>query len=180
MELSKGQKSGVAVLAIALVALIVDRAFLGGGSGPDEASASSNETSVEPMPEAADPLDPNSESPTVALAQRLESLWSERDPDISQARGIFSLPASWLANVRPATSADRPPSVQDAITMFRTNYQLRGVLMTGRAHGVVTVNDHVLRLGDDLDGFKLIAIEEESATFEADGRQVSLMLITDL
>ena len=51
--------------------------------------------------------------------------------------------------------------------------------MAGQA-GSVTVNDHVLRLGDDLDGFKLIAIEEESATFEADGRQVSLMLITDL
>ncbi len=57
MELSKRQKSGVAVLAIMLLALVVDRALLGGGSVPVEASASSTEAPAEPIVKAADPPD---------------------------------------------------------------------------------------------------------------------------
>lgn len=178
MKLSKRQKSGVAVLAIALLALVADRALLGGGSVPAGASASSNEAPAEYIPGAVDPPDPNLEPPTIRLAQRLETLWSERNLDRSQARNVFSLPASWLADVRPATPVDRPPPEQDAVTVFTTNHQLRGVLITDQAR-CVTVNDHVLRLGDELDGFKLVAIEEDSATFEADGRQVSLRLASD-
>ena len=176
MKLSKGQKYSVAVLAIALVALAVDRAFLGGGSVPAGASASSNEAPAEPIPEAADPPDPNSEPPTIRLAQRLETLWSEKGLDMSQARDVFSLSASWLADVRPATPVDRPE--QDAVTVFTANHQLRGVLITDQAR-TVTVDDDILHLGDELDGFKLVAIEEDSATFEAGGKRVSLKLVSD-
>ncbi len=178
MKLSKQQKSAVAILAIALLALVVDRAFLGGGSVPAGASASSTEAPAEPIPEAADPPDPDSEPPTIRLAQRLETLWSERNPDMSRARDVFSLPASWLADVRPATPVDRPPPEQDAVTVFTANHQLRGVVITDQAR-CVTVDDRVLHLGDELDGFKLVAIEEDSATFEAGGRQVTLTLASD-
>jgi hypothetical protein len=178
MKLSKRQISGVAVLAIALIALFVDHAFLGKGNGPAGASASLNAARAEPIPEAVDPPNSNSEPPTIRLAQRLETLWSERNLNMSQAREVFSLPAPWLADVRPATPVGRPPTGQDAVTVFKTNHQLRGVLMTDQAR-CVTVNDHILRLGEDLDGFKLVAIEEDSATFEADGKQVSLKLVFD-
>lgn len=178
MKLSKRQISSVAVLAIALIVLFVDRAFLCRGSSPAGASASLNAAPAEPIPEAVDPPNSNSESPTIKLAQRLERLWSEKNLDMSQARDVFSLPASWLADVRPATPIGRSPTGQDAVTVFRTNHQLRGVLMTDQAC-CVTVNDHILRLGEDLDGFKLVAIEKDSATFEADGKQVSLRLVFD-
>ena len=177
MKLSKRQKSGIAVLTIALIALFVDRAFLGEGGVPAGASASLNEGSTKPVPETVDPPNSDSEPSTIRLAQRLETLWSERNPDMSQARDVFSLPASWLADNHPATPIDHPTG-QDAITMFKTNHQLSGVLMTDQAR-CVTVNDHVLYLGDELDGFKLVAINEDSATFEANGRQVSLWLVTD-
>lgn len=178
MELSKRQKSGVAVLAIGLLALVVDRAFLGGGGAPAGASASSTEAPAELIGEATDPPEADSESPAIRLAQRLETLWSERNPDMSQARDIFSLPAPWLADVRPATPVDSPPPVQDAVTVFAASHQLRGVVIADQG-GCVTVDDHLLRLGDELDGFKLVAIEGDSATFEAGGKQVSLRLVSD-
>ena len=178
MKLSKRQISGVAILAIALITLVIDHAFLGRGSGPAGASASLNASPAEPIPEAVDTPHSNSEPPTIKLAQRLERLWSEKNLDMSQARDVFSLPASWLADVHPATAIGRPPTGQDAVSVFRTNHKLRGVLVTAQAC-CVTVNDHILRLGEDLDGFRLVAIEEDSATFEAGGKQVSLRLVFD-
>ena len=178
MKLSKRQISGVAVLVIALIALVYDRTFLDRGNGPARASASSNAAPTEPTPEAAIPPNSNTEPPRIGLAQRLETLWAERNLNMSQARDVFSLPASWLADVRPATPVVHPPTVQDAVTVFKTNHQLKGVLMTDQTC-CVTVNDHILRLGEAIDGFKLVAIKEDTATFEADGKQVSLKLLFD-
>lgn len=178
MELSKRQKSGLAVLAILLLALVVDRALLGGGNVPAGASASSTQAQAEPIADAEDPAETNSEPPTIGLAQKLEALWSQKGLDASQARDVFSLPASWLTDIRPSTPVDGPPPEQDAVTVFAANHQLRGVLATDQAR-CVTVDDRVLRLGDGLDGFKLVAIEEDSVTFEAGGRQVTLRLASD-
>jgi hypothetical protein len=95
--------------------------------------------------------------------------------DTSKARNVFSLPASWFDDVRPPTPVDGP---QDAVAMFAANHQLRGVLSTGQAR-CVTVDDRVLGLGDELDGFRLVNIEDDSVTFEANGRQVILRLASD-
>jgi len=178
VKLSKRQKPAVAVLAILLLALAVDRVLLDGGNVPAGASASSTQAQAEPIADAEDPAEINSEPPTIRLAQKLEALWSQKGLDTSQARDVFSLPASWLTDVRPATPVDGPAQEQDAATVFAANHQLRGVLATDQAR-CVTVDDRVLRLGDELDGFKLVAIEEDSVTFEADGRQVTLRLASD-
>lgn len=175
MKLSKRQKSGIVVLAILSLALVIDRALLGGGGVPAGASASSTEAQAEPVAEAKDTADPKPEPPPIELAQRLESAWSQKSLEISQARDVFSLPASWFDDVRPPTPVDGP---QDAVTLFAVNHQLRGVLATGQAR-CVTVDDRVLRVGDELDGFRLVAIEDDSVTFEADGRQVILRLASD-
>lgn len=176
MKLSKRQQYGLVVLAILSVALIVDRALLGGQIAPVGAPASStDESQPKPAGEAEDPVDARPEAPPMKLAQRLEQAWSQRGLDTSKARDIFSLPASWFDDVRPPTPVDSP---QDAVTLFAANHQLRGVLATGQAR-CVTVDDRVLRLGDELDGFRLVSIEDDSVTFEAGGRQVILRLATD-
>ena len=181
VNLSKRQKSGLAVLAVALLALVVDRALLGGGSAPAGASASSNEApaKVAPEPELKDPCEPDSEPAAVKLSQRLETLWSEGNPDVSQARDLFSLPARWLADVNPVAPADESPE-QDPVTAFAASHQLRGVVRANQADlHCVTVDDQVLRLGEKLDGFELVAIGDDSATFEAGGKQVTLKLVSD-
>lgn len=175
MKLSKRQKSGLVVLAILSFALVVDRVLLGGENVPAGAYAASTEAQAEPVAEAKDPAEPKPEPPTIRLAQRLEALWSEKGLDTSRARDVFSLPASWFDDVRPVTPVDVP---QDAVTVFAANHKLRGVLATDQAR-CATVDDRVLRIGDELDGFRLAAIEDDSVTFEAAGRQVTLRLASD-
>lgn len=185
MKLSKQQKTGLIFLAIALVALVVDRAFLGGGSVPAEASASSHQTPVESAPSPVEPAPAPTASPetdlklpTIQFIDRIETLWSQRDLDVNQARDIFALPTTWLADVLPAKPEDQPQPKQDAVTIFMTGHQLRAVVISDQSRSV-NVNDHILRIGDELDGFTLVAVGEDSATFEAGGRQAILRLVSD-
>ena len=72
MKFSKRQQLGLAILAIVLAALVIDRAFIGQGSVPAEASASSNQASDEFVPGTLDSPDSDSQSPTIKLAHRLD------------------------------------------------------------------------------------------------------------
>jgi hypothetical protein len=97
------------------------------------------------------------------------------NPDLSQVRDAFSLPASWLAEVHPTHG---PLSEQDPATMFAKNHQLEAVVLQNQARGAL-VDDHFLVIGQELDGFKLVAVDEASATFEAGKKQVVLRLASD-
>ncbi|MFC1635703.1 hypothetical protein ACFL5Z_12755 [Planctomycetota bacterium] len=178
MKLSKGQKMGLALLTIAAVAMVIDRAFLGGGSGPVEASASLSPTSDANTPQALDPPDEDSKPSMIRLGERLETLWVEKDLDINQPRDIFTLPASWLTDILPKKPEDIPPPKEDSVTVFMSSHQLQAVAISDQTR-CVTINDHVLHLGEELDGFKLVAIQENSATFEFGVRRVVLKLVGD-
>lgn len=178
MKLSKRQKTCLVLFAIAVVALVVDRAFLGGGSGPAEASASSNPAPDIVPPKVLDSPNADTKPSTMRLDQRLETLWLEKNLDISQTRDIFTLPASWLNDILPKKPEHIPTVKKDAVTVFITSHQLQAVVVSGQT-SCVTVNDHVLTLGEELDGFKLVAIEEDSATFEFDAQRTVLKLVSD-
>jgi len=178
VKLTKQQKISLAIFAVAIAALVVDRAFLGGGSVPAGASASSSPPPDVNTPPAPAPPDVNTPSSTIRLNQRLETLWRERELDISQPRDVFTLPEAWLNDILPKEPEKEPEPEKDAVTIFETNHQLQGVLISGLTR-CVTINGHVLELGDELDGFILIAIEEDSATFEAGDRQVALTKTND-
>lgn len=179
MTLTKRQKISLAIFAIAIAALVVDRVFLGEGSIPAGASASSSPPPVTDTPPASPPADVNVPSSTIRLNQRLETLWLERVRDINQPRDVFTLPEEWLNDILPKEPEKVPEPEKDAATIFVTSHQLQAVLISGLIR-CVTVNDHVLELGDELEGFKLIAIEEDSATFVAGDRQVTLTKKKDL
>ena len=178
MTLSKRQKSVLALFAVALVALVIDRVFLGGGGSPSEASASSNPPPDTKSPQTSNPPDEESKPSTVRLDQKIEALWLEKALDLHQSREIFTLPASWLADILPKKPENTPIPKKDAVTVFMTSHELQGVVISDQTR-CVTVNDHILYLGDELDGFTLIAIAEDSATFEFDTRQAVLTLETD-
>jgi hypothetical protein len=185
MKLTKRQKVASAILVVVLGALIVDRTYLSPGKVSAEASASSSQTSSEPEIESIKQgviPEPGSQSTTMKLVQRLETLWSEKSPDvrsmasaISRARDAFSLPEAWLAKVHPSGLA-RPE--QDAVIRFTRNHQLKAVVVQGQTRCVM-VDDNFLTIGQELDGFKLVAVDEESATFEAGEQRVILLLTND-
>jgi hypothetical protein len=183
MKLSKQQKVYTAVLVFVLGALVIDRAYLS-RSNPTKAQAetseSSNKMSGEDVSEANAIIDSVSQSPTMKLVQQLDTLWSERNLDLSQARDAFSLPESWLVAINPnfikGTRAE--DYNQGAETSFAKNHQLKAVVVQGRTRCVM-VDDHFLVIGQELDGFKLIEVDEDSATFQAGAKRVVLRLAND-
>jgi len=180
MKLSKQQKVYTAVLVVVLGALVIDRIYLSQGRVPAEASASSNQVSDELVPGVMDIPDSASQSPTVKLIQQLDMLWSEKNLDLNQARDAFSLPESWLAAVNPnfAKGTRAADYDQGAETSFARNHQLKAVVVQDQTRCVM-VDDHFLVIGQELDGFKLIEVDKDSATFEAGAKRVVLRLAND-
>jgi hypothetical protein len=177
--LTKRQKTGIVFLSMALLALVVDRVVLSGGWVPAGASASSNKTPAEHVLEPVDVSEEESQPPTIRLSQRLEMLWAERSLDINQAKDIFTLPECWRSDVFPAETDDIPPPKKDAIKVFITSHRLQAVVISDQTC-CATVNGYNLCLGDELDGFKLVAIEDDSATFESGKRRAIIELENDL
>jgi hypothetical protein len=176
MRLSKQQKVYLAILALVLMALVVDRTFLSRQSVTAEVSADSG---LLPAPvfrqedAGTDSPDPNSQPSSIKLAQRLEALWPDESLGLDEARDAFSLPAPWLAKVH----AQVPLPEADAVAKFAKNHQLSAVLFDQTSFAVV--DNHLLILGQELDGFKLVAVDEDSATFAAGKKQVVLRLEND-
>ncbi len=173
MELTKRQKVFFAIMIIVLGALIVDRAYLSRSSlSKAQAEISDSSTSGGGVPEAEVIPDLASQSPTVKLVHGIEALWSEKNLDSSRARDAFCLPESWLAEVSPD---NRPRTDQGAETSFARNHQLKAVVVQGQTRCVM-VDDHFLVIGQELEGFKLVAVDEDSATFESGAKRVVLRL----
>lgn len=170
MRLSKRQKVCVAILALGLGALVVDRALLRPQGGPAEASADSIQAPAERVVAATEY--PDIQPSTMKLIRQLETLCPDDSLDLGQVRDAFSLPASWLAEVSPAS---RPLSQE---TRFAKSHQLRAVAVQNQARGA-WVNDYFLIIGQELDGFKLVSVDEDCATFAAGGKRVVLRLAND-
>lgn len=174
MRLSKQQKVYLAILALVLGVLIMDRVFLSHKSPTAEASVHSDPVPDESILEATDSPDPNSQPSRIKLAQRLEALWPDESLGLDEARDAFSLSTAWLADVR----AQGPLPVGDAAARFAKNHQLRAVLIESQTSSAV-VDNKFLMLGQELDGFKLVAVDEDSATFAAGKKRVVLRLEND-
>jgi hypothetical protein len=172
MRLSKRQKVCFVILAVGLGALVVDRTVLRPQGGPAEASADSLQAPGDTVAGATD--HPDLQPSAVKLTQQLETL-SPDNPNFDQIRDAFSLPASWLAEVHPE---NRPRSQQNAADRFGRDHQLKAVAVDGQA-SYALVDDHFLVIGQELDGFRLVVVDEGSATFEAGGNQVVLRLAND-
>ena len=181
MKLSRQQKIYLAILALVLGALLVDRLFRSRQTVTVEASTYSEPLPGETIPAPALVFDkktlgpePDSQSPSIKLAKQLEILLPEECLDLNQARDAFSLPAAWLDEL----CAQNLPGQADAAARFAKSHQLKAVLIDGQNNSAL-VDDHLLILGQKLDDFKLVAVNEDSATFEAGTKRVILKLKTD-
>ena len=180
MKLSRQQKIYLAILALVLGALLVDRLFRSRQTVAAEASAYSvlaDETTAAPalvFDKKTRGPEPNSQPPSIKLAQRLEILLPDECLDSDQARDAFSLPAAWLDEL----CAQNPLGQADAAARFAKSHQLKAVLIDGKMRFAL-VDDHLLIPGQELDGFKLVAVNQSSATFAAGTKRVILKLKRD-
>jgi len=172
MKLSKRQRAFVAILALALGALIVDRAFLGSGSPvPDEAVAGSSPAAAPPP--SAPPRPPAGDAAgKPALADRLAELARAHELKTDEIRDAFRLSPAWLAECSPQPTGEPEPTPADR---FAQAHRLTGVVVKGQA-GIVLVDGGCVAIGQVLDGFRLVSVADNSAVFEANGQRVVLKL----
>jgi len=155
----------VGVLALALIAFIVDRAFL---AEPESAYAE------EPLPTASkakvthdtvtDTAEPVGEiDPTL---DRLEQL-----PESVPGRDVFSLSGAFLARQKKleeeaakAAEAAEAPKINPAQT-FAETHSLQTTMVSENL-SMAVVDGKVVRVGDVLDGFRLVQINSYQVRFQ--------------
>ena len=180
MKLTKQRKIYLAILALALVALAVDRLLSpSGGTAPSEARASSDAPAAQrPAPEARKPeakaTAKDAPSASSVLADRLEEMRREKGLDLADAAAVpdaFTAPKSWPA----VSGAGQATPRQSLAEKFAASHRLEAVML-GSESNYAVVNGRCLRVGETLDGFRLVAIGKQSATFDSEGLQVRLTL----
>jgi hypothetical protein len=165
----------VAVLIVAGLGLAIDRVIIGTDmTGPAESSAGvlspdmSDPASLLIIP---DPVTTVAGPAAPTLADRLRQATSTHTGEGAVTRDAFSVAPAWVP-VQPGPGADGQGATQSAESFKQANH-LDAVLVTGDQRCAV-VNGLTLRLGESLQGYRLVAINERAAEFEADGVRVAL------
>lgn len=174
MKLSRERKVYFAALVLGLCALGIDRITRGGGTGAEtEGEAAVIKPAVHsPAPPTSRPIVASthtSGSPGGTLARRLQDA---RRPD--SARGtppdLFQVSAKWAGTVAHAA----PPAAPDAVR-FRATYHLTGVLISPQGNRAI-VNGRSVRVGETLEGFRLMSVDVGRAVLDSGRTQVILSI----
>jgi hypothetical protein len=175
MKLTMRKKAFLAVGAVALLALMVDRAFLNGDrTGPKTGQAAVGQ-GLDPAGRYAAPNRPEvakASPPRLTLPGRLARACSARAAPAG-IRDAFAMPASWAAELR-AEVATSKPAVPVGET-FRARHRLTAV-MVDSAGGQAIVDGRLLKVGQTLDGFVLSSVQMRTAVFTNDEGSVELRL----
>lgn len=193
--MNKQRRIYLAILAVAIVALTVDRLFLiDGASGPADAEAAieqaSEELLIQPgytdqIEEARARVDDSTArlEEEHTLTRRFERLAERRPFNADAVANAFAVPAAWrAAQTQPAepdeaAAADPQPDRLDA---FRRAHTLQAVIRRGDGGGLAIINDRPLRVGDRIGAFSLTRLAGDHAVLESDDGRVTLQLERDL
>ncbi len=174
-KLTTQQKACIAILAIALVALLVDRVFLGGASGPQSAEAqwaaprSINMPSPKPLPAVVDGREGRP-----PLIEKLQELTKYQNLSLADMSEAFRLSDEWLAEVGSGSVRLQDRSLTPAQRFVKT-HQLEAVMVGGTRSRVV-VNNKPLQLNQQIDGYTLVSVSHNSAVFVCENQRVELLM----
>jgi hypothetical protein len=178
IKLTKRHKAGAALVLLALCALIADRLFVLPQSAPAQQdvysmpsdSKSAGSVSAQSPAAGAPPVNPR-------LA-KLDAIWSSEGRDLRLIRDAFAVPSYWREDPDAATvrlgGLKSDPSYR-----FLRRHRLIAVAAVGAGQNAVYVDDLLLSVGQELDGFKLVAADRQSVTFEYEGQKIVLKLTGD-
>jgi hypothetical protein len=126
------------------------------------------------LPAAA--ADAANEPSETVIADRLRAAAQVAGMDAAPLRDAFATPANWTSAAAPVAAVVQPASVS-AADEFRHAHRLSAVLISGKT-GQAVVDGKIVKLGDSLDGSKLVAIGRLFARFTVGGDKVELPLMT--
>jgi hypothetical protein len=160
-----------AVLGVALVSLAVDRLFLDSGqTGPDEAGAAQVGEPLEHAEEVPSPVDAAT-LVDASLGERLEKIRDGHDLDLETPRDAFRASPEWT---QAQGMGDIGDGSGDADTGAR-RHVLTAVMLLDTGN-VAIINDTYLRVGQEIDGWRLTQVDRGSAMLEGQGLSVTLRL----
>ncbi len=175
MKLTRQRKIYLAILAIGLAALAVDRVFLGSdGAGPSRANAQTSGPAGS-GPELA-VLPPGSRAAASALAadalaERLRRLSKKQGIEMKAVKDAFACPEGWLPG-QAASQPARPPNA--GALEFQAQHQLMAVMAGSR--GSAIVDGKCLLIGQKLGLYQLVSVGKRSAVFRCGDEQIVLKL----
>jgi len=176
MRLKSKHKLYGTILGLCGLALLADKAFF----GPSEASAESSPEDLLVVPDDSDSLSSmpqNGADATTAImnatAAQLNEVASSR-PLLTRMefRDAFTPDPSWAP---PKTVEDVVIDDGSPADVFRLSHELQAV-MAGAGGGYAIVNGQGLHIGQTLDGYELVRIDEDAVVFRAEGLLVELVL----
>ncbi len=184
MKLTKEQKIYAGVLGVALAGLTIDRVILESEhTSPSQASAQSLTDSAFTGRDAPVPqfTDTKIQLHQPFISHRLTTVAATKRASLGRTVDMFSPSDVWFAKPEPEVAPVAPTRIATAdprlkIEAFETQHKLNAV-MTKDGAGYALIDNQMLRVGQAIDGFKLVSIDKQSATFEArDGMRAELSL----
>jgi hypothetical protein len=173
MKRSKRQFLLLGLCAVGVAAFIYDRLQPQGVSGPDPALAAACPP-AEPVGAApAGEASPSgADVPLVRtkkiLVDRLKSIAGESPASAQDDRDAFRPSAAWLPAAAAATPVAAEPTEKSKAEVFVQSHTLQAVMISGDTSQVV-INDKFLKLGQEMDGFKLVSVSQERAVLRTGG-----------
>jgi len=169
---TKRQKILLGALGLALAVFLGDRVYRGmnpGGPSQAEASEIADSTSVVPDQLAGlsreDTASIGAARPENELAKRFEAAKAAHFPQLEEVTDIFRPSHAWAG---PAPQTETPlDSDEIRADEFAQDHKLEAMVVSSGS-GIVIVSGQCVRIGQELDGFKLVSVGSDSAVF-ADG-----------
>lgn len=157
MKLTPKRKVMISVACLCVLALAVDRLFLAPGPSSAQATAPPPAT---PVTAAISAPSGSSASPPAhgpgEVAQQFLAIAEHRDLDLERIPDAFTPSEHWFAQQRPTSV---PRDAYSAAEMFKRTHRLTAV-MAGERGGSAIIDGRPLLIGQQLDGFTLVAVED--------------------
>ena len=176
MKWTKERKIYGGLLALGVLALVVDRL----SGGPKEAAAQEDAAALV-APNVAGKSAPPKTSRTadtamlaradLGLAERLRAATNGQPVSDKSVVDVFRPSRKWAGDAGGGGAA-HPMSEAER---FKAAHRLTAVMMSGRSSRAI-VDGTPLRLGESLDGFKLLSVDPGRAVLERSGARVVLAL----
>ncbi len=178
MKLSKQQKVSVAVLALALAALAVDRVFLSPGeAGPRRADAAPRPSgsAAATAGRAGGLASPMVLASGISLADRLGGFSKAKSIEVAGVRDAFTPSETWMPK-KSEPVATATPVVQRP--RFSKSHKLMAVMAGPQGSAIVdgvcyTVGDPKRNM---LDGYTLVSVGQQAAVFQLNNDRIVLEL----
>ncbi len=187
-SLTKSQRVYVVVLAVVVMAFLIDALFLGGDGSVQQAGAEGVPlASLQAVPAGPVPsvVSATPKDGTKGLAEALRACDTL---DIQSIREAFEPSESWQLILSPPppveeeTPGHSTPQAKSAALLkaqsFAKSHNLVSIIRNSDG-GTALIDDRVVEVGQTLAGFTLVRLTERAVFFEADGVRVELRLPND-